>query len=123
MNMAGITEALRALQQGTMIVVVDDENRENEGDLICSARMITAEQINFMARFGRGLICVALPSEQVERLDLPLMVRNVGETDAFGTAFTYSVDAKDGITTGISAHDRALTIRLAADPTSCRDQL
>jgi 3,4-dihydroxy 2-butanone 4-phosphate synthase/GTP cyclohydrolase II len=123
MSMAGITEALHALQQGTMIVVVDDENRENEGDLICSARMITAEQINFMARFGRGLICVALPSEQVERLDLPLMVRNVGETDAFGTAFTYSVDAKDGITTGISAHDRALTIRLAADPTSCRDQL
>lgn len=121
--MARITEALHALQQGAMIIVVDDENRENEGDLICSARMITAEQVNFMTRFGRGLICVALPPEQVERLGLSLMVRNVGETDAFGTAFTYSVDAKDGITTGISAHDRALTIRLAVDPMTCVDKL
>ncbi len=118
-----VIKALNCLQKGNMIIVVDDENRENEGDLVCSASMITAEQINFMARFGRGLICVALPFGQVERLDLPLMVRNVGETDAFGTAFTCSVDAKDGITTGISAHDRALTIRLAVDPTSCRDKL
>ena len=75
-----------------------------------------------MARFGRGLICVALPPEQIERLELSLMVRNIGETDAFGTAFTQSIDAKNGITTGISAHDRALTIRLAVDPDTTFDK-
>ena len=121
--MAKIAEALAFLQQGKMIVVVDDENRENEGDLICAASTVTAEQINFMAMFGRGLICVALPPEQIEQLDLSLMVRNAGETDLFGTAFTQSVDASEGITTGISAHDRALTIRLAADPNSTADTL
>lgn len=121
--MASITEALCSLQQGAMIIVVDDEGRENEGDLICSASLVTAEQVNFMARFGRGLICLALPPEQIEKLDLSLMVRNAGESDAFGTAFTYSIDAKDGITTGISAHDRALTIRLAVDPNTTVDKL
>lgn len=121
--MVNISEALEFLQQGKMIVVVDDAHRENEGDLICAASTVTAEQINFMAKFGRGLICVALPSEQIERLGLPLMVRGEDETDMFGTAFTYSVDAKEGVTTGISAHDRALTIRLAADPHSTQDML
>ncbi len=121
--MHAISEALSWLQQGNMIVVVDDENRENEGDLICSAHMITAEQINFMARFGRGLICVALPPEQIERLDLSLMIRKEGEGDFFGTAFTHSIDAREGITTGISAHDRALTIRLAVDPETTVDKL
>ena len=121
--MHAISEALSWLQQGNMIVVVDDENRENEGDLICSAHMITAEQINFMARFGRGLICVALPPEQIERLDLSLMIRKEGEGDFFGTAFTHSINAREGITTGISAHDRALTIRLAVDPETTVDKL
>lgn len=121
--MSSIGEALEYLQQGKMIVVVDDESRENEGDLICAASTVTAEQINFMATYGKGLICVALPSEQIERLDLSLMVRGEGETDAFGTAFTYSVDAKEGVTTGISAQDRALTIRLATDPASTPDML
>lgn len=121
--MVNISDALEFLQQGKMIVVVDDAHRENEGDLICAASTVTAEQINFMAKYGRGLICVALPSEQIERLGLPLMVRGEDETDMFGTAFTYSVDAKEGVTTGISAHDRALTIRLAADPHSTQDML
>ena len=123
MDMSHITDVLHSLQQGSMIIVVDDEDRENEGDLICSASLITAEQVNFMARFGRGLICIALPSDQIEKLDLSLMLRNEGESDAFGTAFTYSIDAKDGITTGISAHDRALTIRLAVDPNTTVDKL
>lgn len=121
--METIAEALTALQQGKMIVVVDDENRENEGDLICSAATVTAEQINFMSTFGRGLICVALPASQIDHLGLSLMVRDHNESDAFGTAFTQSVDAKDGISTGISAHDRALTIRLAVDPTTKQEQL
>ena len=121
--MESITKALRCLQQGKMIVVVDDENRENEGDLICSAHMISAEHVNFMTHFGRGLICVALPSDQIDRLGLSLMNRDNDSGDAFGTAFTQSVDAKNGISTGISAHDRALTIRLAVDPLTTADQL
>lgn len=120
--MANIAKALDYLQQGKMIVVVDDENRENEGDIVCAASTITSEQINFMTKFARGLICVALPPEQVKRLGLPLMTHKK-ETDKFGTAFTYSIDAREGVTTGISAHDRALTIRLAADPCSTMDKL
>ena len=118
-----IKNALSHLKNGGMIVVVDDENRENEGDLICSASLITPEQINFMATFGRGLICLALPLEQISRLNLPLMTRSAEEQDAFNTAFTYSIDAKDGITTGISTADRARTISLAADPKTCEEQL
>jgi len=118
-----VKDALLYLKNGGMLVVVDDENRENEGDLICSASQVTPEQINFMATFGRGLICLALPSAQVSRLNLPLMVRTRGAQDAFNTAFTYSIDAKEGITTGISTADRALTISLAVDPCTREDQL
>lgn len=118
-----IEDALLQLQSGGMIVVVDDENRENEGDLVCAAVTITADQVNFMSKFGRGLICVALPPEQISRLKLPMMSRNIGEGDAYGTAFTYSIDAKQGISTGISAADRALTIRLAVDPLTAPDAL
>jgi len=119
----GIENAIEQLKQGGMIIVVDDENRENEGDLICAASTITAEQVNFMARYGRGLICLSLPQKQINRLNLPRMAREEDKGDAFGTAFTLSVDAKEGITTGISAADRAHTIRLAADPSTKADQL
>ena len=116
-----IEAALSYLKKGGMIVVVDDENRENEGDLICSASLITPEQVNFMAQYGRGLICVALPPKQIDRLKLPPMSPNT--QDKFGTAFTVSIDAKEGITTGISAADRALTIRLAIDPKTSPEKL
>ena len=110
--------ALADFAAGKMVVVVDDENRENEGDIICAAQTLTAAQINFMAVHARGLICVAMTGETLDRLDLPLMVSN--NTDPNQTAFTVSIDASPhlGITTGISADDRARTIQLAIDPTT-----
>ena len=108
-----IPELLDDLRAGRMIVLVDDEHRENEGDLVCAAETVTPEIINFMAVHGRGLICAPLAAEYCDRLNLaPQASEN---TAAFGTAFTVSVDARDGITTGISAADRALTIRLMVD--------
>lgn len=106
-----VEEALEELKQGRMIILVDDENRENEGDLTMAAEFVTAESINFMARYGRGLVCLALDSGIVDRLDLPLMVRD--NTSKFGTGFTISIEARKGVTTGISAADRAVTIRTA----------
>ncbi len=111
---ADIEEAIADIRQGRMVVVVDDEDRENEGDLIMAAEKVTPEAVNFMARFGRGLICVPMPGERLDALDIPPMV--VRPTDSMGTDFAVSVDAREGITTGISAHDRARTIRLLADP-------
>ncbi len=110
-----IQEAIKAIQNGEIVIVVDDENRENEGDFITSAELITPEKVNFMAKYGRGLICVALPEERCEELDLDLMVgRN---TSLQGTNFTVSVDLKgQGVTTGISAYDRAKTIKALVDP-------
>jgi 3,4-dihydroxy 2-butanone 4-phosphate synthase/GTP cyclohydrolase II len=111
-----IADALAAIRNGESIVVVDDENRENEGDLICAAQFATPEQINFMATEARGLICLAMEGERLDALDLPLMVdRN---TDENQTAFTVSVDAgpENGVTTGISAEDRARTIQVAIHP-------
>lgn len=114
MPFASIPEVLEELRQGRMIVLVDDAQRENEGDLVLAAEKVTPEAINFMAKHGRGLICLAVSSEIAERLELPPMVdRN--DTPQ-GTAFTVSVDARRGITTGISAHDRAATIRAAIRP-------
>ena len=113
-----IADALAAIRNGESIVVVDDENRENEGDLICAAQFATPEQINFMATEARGLICLAMEGERLDALDLPLMVdRN---TDNNQTAFTVSVDAgpENGVTTGISAEDRARTIQVAIHPTT-----
>jgi 3,4-dihydroxy 2-butanone 4-phosphate synthase/GTP cyclohydrolase II len=113
-----IADALAAIRNGESIVVVDDENRENEGDLICAAQFATPEQINFMATEARGLICLAMEGERLDALDLPLMVdRN---TDENQTAFTVSVDAgpENGVTTGISADDRARTIQVAIHPGS-----
>ncbi len=114
MPLASIPEALEELRAGRMLVVVDDEDRENEGDLTCAAEKVTPEIINFMATHGRGLICLALTPERCEQLELRLMApRN---TSRFGTAFCETIDAREGVTTGISAHDRAHTIRVAIDP-------
>ena len=114
-EVAGIEEALSELRAGRMIVVVDDEDRENEGDLTMAAEMITPEAVNFMATHGRGLICLAMTGERLDELDLPAMAP--GNTSLGGTAFTVSIDVKgSNVTTGISAHDRAETIKAALDP-------
>ncbi len=111
-----IDDALRALQAGRFVIVVDDEDRENEGDLVIAADFATPEAINFMAREGRGLICVALTGARLDQLGLPLMVPHARNRSGFGTAFTLSVEARWGVTTGISAHDRARTIAALIDP-------
>lgn len=104
-------EAIKEIREGRMIILVDDEDRENEGDLTIAAEKITPEAINFMARYGRGLICLALEPTLVDRLQLPLMTKR--NTSKFGTNFTVSIEASQGVTTGISAHDRALTVQTA----------
>jgi len=115
-----VPTALEEFRAGRMIVVVDDEDRENEGDLTMAAESITPDAINFMARFGRGLICLAMTEERLDYLRLPMM--SAENTSQFGTAFTESIDARDGVTTGISAADRARTIQVAIDPkTTYRD--
>jgi 3,4-dihydroxy 2-butanone 4-phosphate synthase/GTP cyclohydrolase II len=111
---AAVEEAVDDIRQGRMIVLVDDEDRENEGDLTMAAEKITPEAINFMAKFGRGLICLALTEERCEELNLPLM--SPINTSVHGTAFTEAIDARRGVTTGISASDRAITILTAIDP-------
>ncbi len=118
-----ISDALAAIRNGECIIVVDDERRENEGDLICAAQFATPQQINFMATEGRGLICLAMQGEKLDSLDLPLMVdRN---TDENQTAFTISIDAgpENNVTTGISAEDRAKTIQVAINPNTKPDDL
>ncbi len=111
-----VATALKDVRAGRMIVVVDDEDRENEGDLTLAAEFVTPEAINFMARFGRGLICLALTEERADHLRLRPMTEE--NTSRFGTAFTESIEAREGVTTGISAHDRAHTIRVAIDSRS-----
>ena len=106
-----VEEALEELKQGRMIILVDDEDRENEGDLTMAAEFVTPEAINFMTKYGRGLVCLALEAQVADNLELPLMVRD--NTSKFGTGFTISIEAKRGVTTGISAADRAITIRTA----------
>ncbi len=118
---ASIPEAISLIENGKMIIVVDDEDRENEGDLIIAAEKVSAEAINFMAREGRGLICVALPEKRIQDLHLPLMTGTHSDAH-LSTAFTVSVDAREGITTGISAGDRANTVKVLMDPkTAPRD--
>src|SRR5579871_2356974 len=114
MSFATIPEALDDFRAGKMLVVVDDEDRENEGDLTMAAECITPEAINFMAMHGRGLICLALTPERCDALHLPLV--SPKNTSRFGTAFCESIDATEGVTTGISAADRSHTIRVAMDP-------
>lgn len=112
-NLTTIKKALENYSRGEMLIVVDDENRENEGDFIMSAQHITPEAINFMATYGRGLICVPLSQKRISELKLPMMTQR---NPHHGTAFTVSVDAKNGITTGISTYDRALTIQTLINP-------
>ncbi|MCU1229080.1 MAG: ribBA [Acidobacteria bacterium] len=114
MPFATIDEAAELYRRGEFVIIVDDEDRENEGDLCLAAEKITPEAVNFMARFGRGLICLALTEERCRDLDLPLMVEN--NTSNYGTAFTVSIEARGRVTTGISARDRSETIRVAIDP-------
>jgi 3,4-dihydroxy 2-butanone 4-phosphate synthase / GTP cyclohydrolase II len=111
MPVSTIEEALEDIRAGKMVILVDDEDRENEGDLTMAAEKVTPEAINFMARFGRGLICLSLTQERVEQLQLPMMVSQ--NTSAFKTAFTVSIEARKGVTTGISAADRAKTVLTA----------
>ncbi|MGQ0665529.1 MAG: bifunctional 3,4-dihydroxy-2-butanone-4-phosphate synthase/GTP cyclohydrolase II [Nitrospiraceae bacterium] len=111
-----IENAIRDIKRGKFVILVDDEDRENEGDLVIAAEKVTPQSINFMARHARGLICLALTPERVEELQLPQQA--VENTAAFGTAFTVSIDARKDITTGISAADRATTIHVAIDPKS-----
>jgi len=111
-----IPEAIADVKAGRMLIVVDDEDRENEGDLVMAAEMITPDAINFMARHGRGLICLPIVGDRLDALSIPNMVNSGG--DHMGTAFTVSIDARDKTTTGISAHERAHTIKVVLDPSS-----
>jgi len=114
MPFATIEEAAELYRRGEVVIIVDDEDRENEGDLCIAAEKVTPESINFMARYGRGLICLALTEERCRDLELPLMVEN--NTSNYGTAFTVSIEARGRVTTGISAKDRSETVRVAIDP-------
>src|SRR6185295_9961509 len=111
-----IERVIEDIRKGKLVIVVDDETRENEGDLVMAAEKVTPEAVNFMAREGRGLICVPMTGEDLDRLDLSMMV--VEQEDRFRTAFAVSVDAREGVTTGISAHDRARTIQVMMDSKS-----
>ncbi|MER3424695.1 MAG: bifunctional 3,4-dihydroxy-2-butanone-4-phosphate synthase/GTP cyclohydrolase II, partial [Nitrospiraceae bacterium] len=109
-----IESAIKDIKKGQFVILVDDEDRENEGDLVMAAEKVTPQAINFMAKHARGLICLALTPERVEELQLPPQSHE--NTATFGTAFTVSIDARRDVTTGISAADRATTIRIAIDP-------
>jgi 3,4-dihydroxy 2-butanone 4-phosphate synthase/GTP cyclohydrolase II len=109
-----IEEAIEDIRNGEMVIVVDDENRENEGDLLMAAEKVTPEKINFMAKYGRGLICLPATRERLQQLDIPPMVTR--STAHLNTAYAVSIDAREGITTGISAYDRAVTIKRFTDP-------
>ena len=111
---ATVDQAIKAVKAGQIIIIVDDEDRENEGDLMVAAEKATPEIVNFMTKHGRGLICMPLTKERLKDLHLPLMVRD--NTAPYQTAFTVSIDSREGVTTGISAHDRAKTIQVAIDP-------
>jgi 3,4-dihydroxy 2-butanone 4-phosphate synthase/GTP cyclohydrolase II len=111
MPIASTTEIVEEIRAGRMVVLVDEEDRENEGDLVMAAEFVTPEAINFMAKHGRGLICLTLTEDRCRQLDLPLMVRD--NRSPMGTNFTMSIEAAEGVTTGISAHDRAHTVRTA----------
>jgi len=118
---AAIEEAIEEIRQGRIIVVVDDEDRENEGDLVMAADKATPEAVNFMAKYGRGLICAPMTGERLDELKISMMVSD--NTAPMGTAFTITVDARRGVTTGISSSDRAVTIRSLVDPVTTSDDL
>ncbi len=116
MPIASIEEAIQAYSNGEIVIIVDDEDRENEGDLTIAADFVTPEIVNFFAKEGRGLICCAMAPALVDRFNLPLMVPDQDNQAGFGTRFTVSVEAAEGVTTGISAADRAHTIRTLVNP-------
>src|SRR3954470_1445370 len=121
MKLNTIEEILADIRLGRMVVIMDDEDRENEGDLVMAAELVRAEDVNFMARYGRGLICLTLTRDRCRQLRLPLMV---GDTDLDPrTNFTLSIEAAEGVTTGISAYDRAHTIRAAVAPNAKPEDL
>lgn len=121
MPLASIPEAIEDIKAGKFVIVVDDEDRENEGDLTIAAEKVTPEAINFMAKYGRGLICLPIIGERLDELKIPLMVSE--NTSRFGTGFTVSIDAQHEVTTGISAYDRATTIKTALNPATKPEDL
>jgi len=118
MSFHSVTEIIEEIKKGHFIILIDDENRENEGDLIIASDFITAEAINFMTKFARGLVCVSITKDQAQKLSLPLMVRQEENLSAHQTAFTISVEAAYGVSTGISASDRTQTVKVLCDPKS-----
>ena len=116
--MATVPEAIEEFRAGRFVIIVDDEDRENEGDLTIAAEFVTADHINFMARYGRGLICMPMTPQRIEELGIPMMVGAGNNSSHFGTPFTVSVEARVGVTTGISAADRARTVQVLCDPRS-----
>src|SRR3954470_137310 len=123
MPFAAIEDAIAAIARGEIVIVVDDEDRENEGDLIMAAEMMTPEQMAFMIRYTSGVICMPMEGARLDRLRLPLMVAGSDNTETQRTAFTVSVDAHDGTTTGISAADRCTTVRALIDGRTTADDL
>ncbi|MFO7540200.1 MAG: GTP cyclohydrolase II [Chloroflexota bacterium] len=123
MPLATIKTAITAFQAGRFVIIVDDADRENEGDLALAAGFVTPQAINFMATEGRGLICLAMTGPMLDRLELPLMVPPEANRSGFGTNFTVSVEARHGVTTGISAYDRARTVQVLIDPNSSRTDI
>ncbi len=121
MVMATVEEAIQDYRQGRFVIIVDDEDRENEGDLTLAAQFVTPEAINFMTKYGRGLVCIPMTGERLDELRVPMMVGD--NKSRFGTAFTVSVEARDGVSTGISAHDRAATVRVLTDPATRPEDL
>jgi len=121
MAVSRIEEVIQDIRAGKMVILVDDEDRENEGDLCMAAEAVTPEAINFMAKYGRGLICLTLDRAQVKKLDLPMMVKK--NKSPFETGFTVSIEARTGVTTGISAADRARTIQVAVNPDTKSDDI
>jgi len=121
MGLSSIEEAVKDIKEGRFVIIVDDEDRENEGDLALAAEKVSAQAINFMTKYGRGLVCLPVVGERLDKLQMPLMVDD--NTCKFGTAFTVSVDAKQGTTTGISAADRAQTVKTVIDPATQPDDL
>ena len=118
-----VNGAIADIRAGKMVILVDDEDRENEGDLTMAAQFVTPEAVNFMAMHGRGLICLTLTEDHITRLNLPMMAAPGRSTPSLGTAFTMSIEARSGVTTGISAADRAHTMRIAASPDCKPDEL
>ncbi len=119
--LVGVQEAVEEIKQGRMVILVDDEDRENEGDLTMAAEKVTPEAVNFMTKYGRGLLCLSMIEDKIRALNLPMMVSN--NKSRYGTAFTVSIEATKGVTTGISAYDRAITILTAVDEDATADDL